>query len=132
MNYVKHIFECGDILYASYLNDMANAIEAVSTQIIVSEETDTSLSPTNNEEYRYGSLTSLTLILPTDIPDDYAVWVVFSSGAEATAIDYPETIKWSGDDVLDGVFVPVEKQVYNIGLWYDGFNINGIARGVSI
>lgn len=67
------------------------------------------------------------------------------SGSTSTTINYTtpttgtSTVKITVSDgtttttnTIYGVFVPVEKQVYNIGLWYDGFNINGIARGVSI
>jgi hypothetical protein len=70
--------------------------------------------------------------LPDTITDDYAVWLVFTSGDTATEIDYPDSIKWSGDDVSDGIFEPSESKIYNVGLWYDGTNVNAVVRGVDV
>ncbi len=132
MNYTKHIFKGGDILLAGELNDMSAALEALSTSIIASSETMVSLIPDNNSEYRYGELSSLTITLPSNLPDDYAAWLVFSTGTSPTAADYPDTIKWSGDEVVDEIFTPTVNRLYNVALWYDGININGAVRGVNL
>lgn len=100
--------------------------------IITGADTTATLTPANNTEYRYGELTSLSLTVPDTPADDYATYIVFTSGEIAAEVDYPDTLKWSGDDVIDGIFTPLPSRRYNIGLWYDGEYINAVARGVSV
>ncbi len=93
--------------------------------------TDT-LDLLNNTEQRYTQeLSSLTLTLPLTIDDDFISSVVFASGTTATQMTYDSSIKWSGDDVTSNAFVPVASKTYNIVMWYDGLNINGVVRGVA-
>lgn len=99
--------------------------------IITSTDTAATLTPANNTEYRYGELTSLSLDVSSPA-DDYAAYIAFTSGTTATETIYPDTLKWSGDDVIDGVFTPLANRRYNIGIWYDGECTNAVARGVSI
>lgn len=103
-----------------------------STKIATSTDTAPIVTLENNTEYRYGEVTALSMSLPDTITDDYAVWLVFTSGDTATEIDYPDSIKWSGDDVSDGIFEPSENTIYNVGVWYDGTNVNAVTRGVAI
>jgi hypothetical protein len=86
----------------------------------------------NNMEYRYGIITKLSLSLPSSLPDDFAAWLVFQADSEGTSMDYPDSIKWSGDDVASNVFTPLKNTLYNIGFWYDGTNVNAVTRGVAI
>lgn len=99
--------------------------------VITSTDTAVTLTPANNTEYRYGELTSLSLNISSPA-DDYTAYIAFTSGATATETIYPDTLKWSGDDVIDGIFTPLPSHRYNIGLWYDGECINAVARGVAI
>lgn len=99
--------------------------------INASDKSTAELSVADNNEYRYGTLTSLSISMEVPV-DDWAAWIVFTSGDTATEMSYPAYIKWSGDGVLDGIFAPVTNTRYNIGLWYDGYNVNAVARGVDV
>lgn len=94
--------------------------------------TETILTPLCEHEYRYGTLTSLTITLPTEINLDYITSIVFTSGETDTTLTYPDTIKWSGDDVSDGVFLPVVSKTYNIILWFDDTNLYGVVKGGDV
>lgn len=100
---------------------------------IISDYTSTAVivTPETNTEYRYGTLTSLSFTISKP-KDDYTAYIVFTSGETPTETIYPDTVKWSGDDVIDGVFTPLASKRYNIGIWYDGENINAATRGVSV
>lgn len=90
--------------------------------------TTVSLTLADNHEYRYTQdLTSLTLTMPNG---DFIASVVFASGSTPTSMTYDSSIKWSGDDVTSNAFVPVASKTYNIVMWYDGINVNGVVRGV--
>ena len=103
------------------------------TKYDCSSETTASITLSNNTEYRFSSdMESLTVSMPEGISEDYAAYVVFESGETATAVTYPDTLKWSGDDVIDGVFTPLPAHRYNIGIWYDGAELNAVSRGVSV
>lgn len=97
--------------------------------VISTDTTSTTVSLTlaDNHEYRFTQeLTALTLTMPSG---DFISSIVFASGSTPTSMTYDSNIKWSGDDVTNGQFVPTEK-TYNIVMWYDGININGVVRGV--
>lgn len=107
-------------------------VEINSSRTMVITDTESTM-PTqqinNNSEYRYTqNLQSITISFPT-MTDDYIGGLVFNSGNIATVITYP-TMKWSGDDIVAGAFTPAANKTYNIVFWYDGININGVARGV--
>ena len=105
---------------------------AENPKIMTGVDTSVVLTPENNAEYRYGVLTSLSLTLPDQPEPNYAAYLVFSSGATATEISYPDALKWSGEDVIDGIFTPLASRRYNVGLWYDGVCLNGVVRGVGV
>lgn len=85
----------------------------------------------HNTEYRKNSIcTDLQLRLPSNVPDDYISSLVFNSGNKATTLSYPQTILFTGDDVIDNVFVPAANTTYNVMFWYDGINVNAVSRGV--
>lgn len=90
----------------------------------------TTFEAADNTEYRFGEAASLTMTFPATIPDRFDVFISFTSGTTATAFTFPTGIKWSGDDITDGEFVPAASKRYNIALWYDGAAVNGIVRGV--
>ena len=102
-------------------------LQAETTISTDTTSTTVSLTLADNHEYRYTQdLTSLTLTMPSG---DFISSIVFASGSTPTSMTYDSNIKWSGDDVTNGQFVPSEK-TYNIVMWYDGLNINGVVRGV--
>lgn len=109
-----------------------NSSTGLITNITTITESTAAITPDNNTEYRCGAVTSVTITLPEDMPDDYAAYIVFTSGTTAAEAVYPDSIKWSGDDVIDGVFIPVASRRYNIGIWYDGVNVNAAVRGAGV
>lgn len=115
-----------------YGNNSGNSSAGLITNIITITESTAAITPDNNTEYRCGEVTSVTITLPEEIPDDYAAYIAFTSGTTAAEAVYPDSIKWSGDDVIDGVFIPVASRRYNIGIWYDGVNVNAAARGAGV
>ena len=115
-----------------YGNNSGNSNAGLIANITTITETTAAITPDNNTEYRCGEVTSVTITLPEDMPDDYAAYIVFTSGTTAAEAVYPDTIEWSGDDVIDGVFIPVASRRYNIGIWYDGVNVNAVARGAGV
>lgn len=115
-----------------YGNNSGNSSAGLITNITTITESTAAITPDNNTEYRCGEVTSVTITLPEEIPDDYAAYIVFTSGTTAAEAVYPDSIKWSGDDVIDGVFIPVASRRYNIGIWYDGVNVNAAARGAGV
>lgn len=109
-------------------NNLLNAKQNTTTITTNTTDTDITLTVADNTEYRYTQeLDSIDLTMPNG---DFIASIVFASGSTATLMTYDSSIKWSGDDVVMGFFVPTADKTYNIVLWYDGININGIARGV--
>ena len=98
--------------------------------IITNTGSEASIQLSDNTEYRCGTLNTLSITTQANLPDEYVSWLVFSSGSTPTTISYPATWKWSGDEVSSNTFTPAPNKTYNIGIWYDGTNINAIARGV--
>lgn len=95
-------------------------------------DTEYSACFNNNVQYRLGELTSLTLNLPDNIPDDYISSVIFTSGATATNLIYPDTIKMLGEDCIDCVFTPAANKRYEVIVSYDGVNVVGVVGGYAI
>lgn len=120
----------------SSIEQQNNKIDELSAIIVNLEGTDITQEAADNTEYRAGTLTSLTITLPTDIPDTYESSIVFTSGATATNVTYPDGIKWSGMDIAesDGVtgFAPIANQRYNVSFWWDGLYTNAVVRGVEV
>lgn len=114
------------------VNASGNAEWANNTDITTdTSSTTASITLANNSEYRYTQeLSSITLTLPQSPAADYISGLVFGSGTTPTAMTYDSSIKWSGDDVTSNAFVPVASKTYNIVFWFDGININAVARGV--
>ena len=60
--------------------------------------------------------------------------VSFDSPIDApTALTYPAEPKiyFSGDGVMDGIFIPDSGKHYTLLFWYDG-KIQGLSRGVTL
>lgn len=84
----------------------------------------------NNTEYRFMlELESIEFTLPENTIDDYISSIVFKSGATATTIIYPDTIKWMGEDISSDKFVPASGKTYEVLIYWNGFNYCGIVKG---
>ena len=101
----------------------------------VSNKSGESLVLRHGEEARYGTLPLLYMTFPQSIREDYYASVSFDSpsGSTPTSFVYPETPKiyFSGDDVIDGVFVPDASKHYSLFFWYDG-RMQGLVRRVDL
>lgn len=100
----------------------------------VRSATEGALTLRHGEDIRLGAPTALTLSFPQAVREDYYGTVSFDSPADTpTALSYPASPKiyFSGDDVLDGVFVPDAGKHYTLLFWYDG-RMQGLARGVAL
>ncbi len=88
----------------------------------------------HGEDTRFFSVEALSLSFPAVIREDYYSTLSFDSPAESpTALSYPEDpqIYFSGDDVMEGIFVPDGGKHYTLLFWYDG-RMQGLARGVTV
>lgn len=108
----------------------AEVIATVQGKTTISELTaQTTLA--NNVIFRAGEISSVELLIPETIEDDFICEVDFTSGETATAFTMVDTVKWTGDDITDGAFVPVGNKRYNLIFWYDGVGLNAVSRGVE-
>ncbi len=73
-------------------------------------------------DYRFGTVRSLSLELPEYPPLDFTAVISFDSeeGNGETAVSYPEGLRFSGDDIVEGAFCPFGKKHYTLFIWYDG------------
>lgn len=104
----------------------------VNGQVDGSEDVMTVLSGNvqHNIVYHLGEMSTLNLTLPTVLNENYAAEVVFTSGATATVVTSDSRIKWVGDDVVSGVFTPIDNTRYSCTLQYDGVFVRGMAFGI--
>ena len=84
------------------------------------------IAVTDNTEYQYSTLNFLSVSFPCS---DFSAFICFSSGATATAVNFPTGTKFIGDDVIEGVFSPIANKRYSLGLWFDGINNTVVAGG---
>ena len=113
--------------------------------IVVSDFVSTTKSQavTYNREYRFGTLTSLTISVP-DMPGGgvvtghYDASVAFTSGSTATALTIVFAdggmlgiMRVFGTDVVANVLTPVANKRYSLAIWYDGAYTNIAVSGVS-
>ena len=94
--------------------------------------TSESVEMAPNHIFRAEELASVTITLPAAFDDDFISKIDFTSGATAAAFTAPDTIKWSGDDVVDNAFVPVANKRYSIFVYYDGVFVRAISKGISL
>lgn len=81
--------------------------------------------------YDCGELTNLTITFPATMDAKYISQVNFTSGTTPTALTAPNTIKWKGEDLTGGVFVPVASKRYALLFFYDGTAVRGIVQSVA-
>lgn len=92
--------------------------------------TETSVELATNKVYNAAEMTELTITLPT-ADAAFISQLNFTSGATATAFTAPDTIKWAGDDITNGAFVPATNKRYAIMFYSDGVSVRAIAQGVE-
>ena len=100
---------------------------------LVASCSDETLTPSDQVEYRLGTLSELSLTLPENPAPTFCCAIVFDTpeGNESTALDYPEGIRWSGDDIADGELLLFGERHYTVFLWYDGA-WEATVRGVDL
>jgi hypothetical protein len=81
-----------------------------------------------NTIYNGAELLGLSITFPT-VDLKYTSQLNFTSGASATSFTAPADIKWAGDSIVKGAFVPETNKRYVILFYYDGVNICAIVRG---
>lgn len=120
----------------SVITDMEDVLNKKPDKVHIASYRDTEFDYvlTNNEERRENVVTSLNIILPDIIVSDelFISSVVFTSGETPTALVYPQSITMSGEDCIDGVFVPVKNKRYTVIVSYDGVYYSGVVGGVKI
>lgn len=91
------------------------------------------LTPTDLSEYRCGTISSLSITLPENPSSAFCCALVFDTpeGNGSASLDYPEGIRWTGDDVVDGEFLLFGERHYTVFLWYDGA-WEATVRGVEL
>ena len=88
----------------SELNNKADKILKV-----IQSETTVELQP--NKYYVFGEVASLTLTLGEEIPQIHNEYMFqFTSGATATTLNLPETVKWVGDNTIE------QNKVYQVSI----------------
>ena len=118
----------------SGLADLSTSIDTKAEKTLIHTLSETEINETmgSNHEYRCQEVVSLTLALPEDVPNDYISSIIFTSGATATNLIYPDTVKMVGEGCIDGVFAPSENKRYNIIISYDGVNCVGVVGGYEV
>ena len=116
-------------------SQILNLSQYKANRTIVTTPTGTSTELADNTEARFGEVSSLTLTLPsntTGMFGGYISSVVFTSGATATSLTYPDTIAMIGTDCIDGVFAPVAGKRYTVIVAYDGAGLVGYVAGYEV
>ncbi|MBQ7760915.1 MAG: hypothetical protein IJ400_02555 [Clostridia bacterium] len=69
----------------------------------------------NLHEYRFSTISSLEFTLP-QAQGDLEALISFHSGSEPTIFTQPSGLIMSGDDCLEGAFIPVSNRIYEISI----------------
>ena len=95
--------------------------------------TGETLTPDDRTEYWCGTVSELSLSLPENPPSTFCCALVFDTpeGNGSASLDYPEGIRWSGDDIVNGEFLLFGERHYTVFLWYDGA-WEATVRGVDL
>ena len=86
----------------------------------------------DNTIFRANEMATLELLLPTTYDADFVCEVDFTSGETATAFTMVDSVKWKGDDIVDGSLLPVSNKRYSIFIWYDGVFMKARSEGVEL
>ena len=108
-----------------------SALPYIDGNTVTGEGSEAAVVLSNGTDLRYGVLTSLTVDIPEQMPEDMLACISFDSAEEPTTVSYLfDGVRFSGDSVEDGVFVPESSTHYSLFFWYDGA-MNCHARGVA-
>lgn len=115
----------------TYKASARNTIGAEAQATIQTLSATDSITLADNTIYNGGTQTSLTIALPSNVDVSFLAEIDFSSGATPTTLEYPQSgINWLGDDIVGGLFVPVENKRYTIICAYNGSSYNFVVKGV--
>lgn len=89
----------------------------------------------SNTEWRYvyaSGISSLKIESSETLSNNEEAYysVVFTSGTYATTITNSLGVYFTGDDCVDGMFIPSSTKTYDVGIWWNGLSWQAIVRGV--
>lgn len=117
--------------------EKTDALTWLGSEKIVALASGDSITLQKNAYYNGGTVTSFSITCPAGATNSFCCEIDFTSGATATTITYNSTINWvDGSDSLvysggSAVFTPAVSTRYNVIIWYDGTQWNGIAKVVG-
>ena len=101
---------------------------------VVTVSNNATITLTNNTCFRGATLSAFTISVPATFEYPYFCECDFVSGSTATTITYSGsgTITWSpdSDDLVSGIFVPVDNTEYTLMFWYNGTSLCCVARAI--
>lgn len=125
----------GDAITITYTAETTSyawqKVDTGGSQVITISDSTLTQELANDTIYDCGELTALTITVPATMDAKYISQVNFTSGTTPTALTAPNTIKWKGDDLTGGVFVPVASKRYAVLFFTDGVNVRGIVQAVA-
>ena len=92
--------------------------------------TTDSITLTDNTVYNGGELTSLVIAVPDTVNIAFICNIEFTSGATPTTLQYPDSLKWIGDDITDNVFTPTINKRYSVICYCNGVDYICVVKGV--
>lgn len=132
----NYIGKVGDYYTKSEVNTLiADKQDKLDVEVPAYVDADINLTLENNKQFRYGYLFgAINISFPSNPALDFMCEVEIES---LPSMSYPNNIKWSGDDIENGVFVPDSKALtrYQILFYTSGVsnNIwNAIVRKPSV
>ena len=93
-------------------------------------ETTKSITLASDTIYNCGTMSSITISLPSNPTPKFVAQLNFTSGSTATTIPPVSGLTWLGDDV-DTTFTPQTNKRYSIMFFYDGVSVRGIVQAVG-
>lgn len=100
------------------------------TTLVTESEAAVSRQLANDTIVDCGTVTSLTITLPSTYDAKFISQINFTSGATPTSLTAPNTIVWLGNDITSSVFVPAANKRYAVLFFSDGTNMRGLVQGV--
>ena len=115
MGYNKLNLNDGQIFTAEHLNHIEEGIESAS--ILTNNESNTNIVLTNNTEFRRGTISTLNISMPAEVPEQFNCAVAFTSGSTATNVTLPSNIALLH---TKNEFTADTNTRYNLLFWSDG------------
>ena len=111
-----------DLELNTAIDSIVEALDSKETAIKMVTETSEAVTLQNKTEHNLGLRTSVNLLLPTEIANDFECIVNFRSGEIATIFNSPNSIVFTQDDCWQGKFTPYKNRIYEISIK----NVDGI------